>query len=75
VATDNRKTTRVKFGYPDGPKVFVPELGCEEPSGTKPASRLHVPLKCRGPLRPESLTCSPDRYRSVAAARHIELNA
>jgi hypothetical protein len=33
MATDNRETTPVKFvGYPDGPKVFVPELGCETPT-------------------------------------------
>lgn len=54
--------TPVKFvGFPDGPKVFVPEIGKEvgtfitEPGGNKPALRHHVPLKCRGPYRPEEL--------------------
>lgn len=54
--------TPVKFvGYPDGPKVFVPELGKEvptfsvDPGGRHPALRHHVPLKCRGPYRPEEL--------------------
>lgn len=52
----------VKFvGMPDGPKVFVPEIGRElgtftqEPGGNKPALRYHVPLKCRGVFRPEDL--------------------
>ena len=52
----------VKFvGMPDGPKVFVPEIGKEvgtftqEPGGKHPALRYHVPLKCRGFFRPEDL--------------------
>ena len=48
-------------GMPDGPKVFVPEIGKEvgtfnaEPGGKVPALKHHVPLKCRGPYRPEEL--------------------
>lgn len=48
-------------GFPDGPKVFVPEIGKEvgtfnaEPGGKVPALKHHVPLKCRGPYRPEEL--------------------
>lgn len=52
----------VKFvGHPDGPKVFVPEIGWEvatfttKPGGKHPALIHHVPLKCRGPYRPEEL--------------------
>lgn len=54
--------TPVKFvGFPDGPKVLVPEIGKEvgtfvtAPGGKHPALRHHVPLKCRGPYRPEEL--------------------
>jgi len=54
--------TVVKFvGYPDGPKVYVPELGVEvgrftqEPGGKYPALKYHVPIKMRGPFRAEQL--------------------
>lgn len=48
-------------GNPDGPKVFVPELGWEvgtftkEPGGKHPALRHHVPVNCRGPFRADQL--------------------
>lgn len=52
----------VRFvGKPDGPMVFVPEIGRdvgtfeEMPGGKTPALRYHIPLKCRGPFRPEDL--------------------
>jgi hypothetical protein len=52
----------VRFvGYPDGPKQFIAELGCEvgtftaEPGGKFPALTWHVPLKMRGDYRAEDL--------------------
>lgn len=59
-------------GTPDGPKVFVPELGWEvgtftqEPGGKYPALKHHVPVNCRGPFRPEQLAnYDPEReYRT-----------
>jgi hypothetical protein len=65
----------VKFvGYPDGPKVFVAELGTEvstftvPPGGKFPALKHHVPLNKRGPFRPEDLAnFDPKReYRTNA---------
>jgi len=51
---------------------MVPEIGRElgtftqEPGGNKPALRYHVPLKCRGPFRPEDLANYDDskEYRT-----------
>jgi hypothetical protein len=52
----------VKYvGVPDGPKIFVPELGCEvttfkEPAGGKRDSlKWHIPLEMRGDYRPQDL--------------------
>lgn len=48
-------------GRPDGPAIFVPEIGkdlktfTQDPGGKFPALNYHVPLKCRGPFRPEDL--------------------
>ena len=47
-------------GKPSGPKVYVPELGCEVPTWTEEPQGLkvimhHVPLNKRGPFRPEQL--------------------
>lgn len=48
-------------GKPNGPKIYVPELGCEvatftdKPEGNVPALRYHVPFDKRGPFRPEQL--------------------
>ena len=47
-------------GKPSGPKVYVPELGCEVPTWTEtpPGPKVlmhHVPLNKRGPFRPEQL--------------------
>ena len=55
-------STAVKFvAYPDGPKQFIPELGCEVGTFTQPvegkfpALKWHVPLKMRGDFKPEDL--------------------
>lgn len=48
-------------GTPDGPKVFIPEFGLDvstftqEPGGSSPAIKHHVPLNLRGPFRPDQL--------------------
>lgn len=52
----------VKFvQHPDGPKIFVKELGQEvgtfltPPGGSRPALNYHVPLNMRGPYRLDQL--------------------
>lgn len=48
-------------GIPDGPMLFVAELGQEVPTfsvppgGKAPALTHHVPFDCRGPYRPKEL--------------------
>lgn len=52
---------RKTVGIPDGPAVFIAEIGQEvptfsvEPGGKFPALRHHVPFNCRGPYRPNEL--------------------
>lgn len=61
-------------GSPDGPKIFVPELGLDvgtfeaEPGGNWPALYYHVPLNSRGPYRPDQLANydSTHQYRTDA---------
>lgn len=55
-------TSEVAFvGTPDGPSLYVPELGWEvgtflvAPGGKYPALKHHVPINCRGPFRPKDL--------------------
>ena len=60
------------IGKPDGPKVYVPEFGCEvatftqEAGGVTEVLKYHVPTNMRGPFRPEQLAnYDPDKsYRT-----------
>lgn len=59
--------TPVKFvQMPDGPKLFIKELGMEvgtftkEPGGRFPALNYHVPLNMRGPYRLDQLPYKAD---------------
>lgn len=70
----------VRFvGFPDGPKKFVAELGCEvgtfkeKPKSKVPCLMWHVPLKMRGHFRPEDLAnYDPEKmYRTDVLGRVI----
>lgn len=55
-------------GFPDGPRQFVPEFGCEVGTFTQsPEDKLclkyHVPLSMRGPFRPKDL-CNYNEAKS-----------
>jgi len=74
---ENKETKAlIKFaGEPDGPPVFIPEMGCEVDTfrvkHDKPCLMWHVPLKFRGDFMPEELAnYDPQRdYRTDVHGR------